>query len=299
MKQSILVTAAAAILALTGIEVKSQTLVSGFMQGAGNTSVAVTWSGESYDEYYVGTNRTDNPMLGTIRTSSVSVFAAGGITDWADVIVMLPWVQASSTAAFWETIGGMQDYAAALRFRPLQVSLDSTIALDVMVSGGISGPLTNYINNAPVTIGHGSTNLDARLTLQARETSSGLFAMVQTGYVQRSNVTIDRGFDVAVPDAIESVFRLGWTGNPIYAEAFLHSHVAQSGTDIGAGVPFPTNRQTFMRFGGTLAWQLPWVDRLSLLAGGATLLSGSNVGHATRITFGFAYGMPSWGGISL
>jgi hypothetical protein len=279
--------------------VQAQTLVSGFMQGAGNTAIAVTWSGESYDEYYVGTNRTDNPMLGTIRTSSVSVFAAGGITDWADVIVMLPWVQASSSAAFWETISGVQDYAAALRFRPFNVAVDSTITMDVLVSGGISGPLVNYINNAPVTIGHGSTNLDARLTVQARESSSGLFAMVQTGYVQRSNVTIDRGFDVTVPDAIESVFRLGWTGNPIYAEAFLHSHVAQSGTDIGAGVPFPTNRQTFMRLGGTVAWQLPWIDRLSILAGGATLLSGSNVGHATRLTLGFAYGMPSWGGISL
>jgi hypothetical protein len=286
-----------AVLLLPATKVFSQGLVSGFMQGAGRTTVALSYSSESFAEYWVGQQPTTNSGLGTITTQSASLFVATGITSFADVILAIPYASASSSAGFWETISSVQDVSAALRLRALSFDVDGT-TIDIMGSTGISTPVVNYVNNAPVTIGHGATSIDGRLTVQAKH-QSGVFGMLQSGYVHRNPVAIDWGSDVNVPNLVETVARIGYASERFYTDYVLHNIVAQSGTTIGPGVPFPTNSQSLIRLGGTVAWNQPWVDNLTLIGGVATIVSGSNVGRATRMTFGIAYGLPQWGGLSL
>lgn len=287
-----------ALCALTATTSRSQGMLSGFMQGSGNTGASISYSTEQYSKYYIGDSITDNPALGTISTRSASLYVVGGLTSFLDLIVALPYISASSSAGYWETISAMQDISVYLRGRVYQVKTEDGSTLDVMLGGGVSMPLTNYQNNAPVTIGHGSTNLDGRLIMQARHASTGLFVMAQGGYIHRSNVSIDRGFDVAVPDNVDVSARIGWTG-PVYLDAWIYNTVGQSGTNIGPGVPFPTNKQNILQVGGTAAWQLPFLPEFSINAGMAYILSAQNVGKSTRFSFGINYNLPTWGGMQL
>lgn len=287
-----------ALCALTATTSRSQGMLSGFMQGSGNTGASTSYSSEQYSKYYIGDSITDNPVLGTISTGSASLYVVGGLTSFLDLVVAVPYISASSSAGYWETITGMQDISVYLRGRVYQFKTDDGSTLDVMLGGGVSTPLTNYQNNAPVTIGHGSTNLDGRLIMQARHASTGLFVMAQGGYIHRSNVSIDRGFDVAVPDNVDVTARIGWTG-PVYLDAWIYNTVGQSGTNIGPGVPFPTNKQNYLQVGGTAAWQLPFLAEFSINAGMAYILTAQNVGKSTRFSFGINYNLPTWAGMQL
>lgn len=287
----------AAALALVAKNASSQGLVSGFMQGAGRTTVAVAYSTESFSEYWVGNQPTTNTGLGTVTTRSASLFVATGITSFADVLVALPYISASSSAGYWETMSGLQDVSAALRLRVLSFDVEG-VTLDVMGSTGISTPVGNYINNAPVTIGHGSTAIDGRVTVQAKH-HTGLFGMIQGGYVHRNPVVVDRGFDVNVPHLAETVVRVGWASERLYTDYVVHNVVAQSGTSIFPGVPFPSNNQTHLRMSTTWAWNQPWIDNLTVIGGLGLVVNGHNVGRTSRLTFGLAYGLPGWGGLTI
>ncbi len=250
---------------------------------------------ESFTRYYVGAQQTNNPQLGTITTSGVSLYVGAGITDWLDVVANVPYVTSSSNAGLWETISGMQDLQVGVKVRPLSLDLDGS-RLDVIAAGVAVLPMANYVNDAPVTIGHQAQGIDGRLVTQYT-TSSGIFVMGGIAYSARTTVTLDRGFDVDVPDAIDALLRVGYGSSQWYGDVWLQNVVPQSGTNIGPGVPFPSNAQAFTRVGATLAYRV--FDMMSIIGGTAGTLTGRNVGHSTRFSFGIAYDLPVWEGVSL
>ncbi|MCX6141167.1 MAG: hypothetical protein NTX15_10140 [Candidatus Kapabacteria bacterium] len=273
----------------------AQGLISGWMQGKGRTAAALTGFTESYNKYYVGQQQTTNPQLGTITTSGVSLYAGAGITDWLDIVVNVPYVISSSSAGLWETINGVQDLQAGVKIRPLSLDIESS-RLDVIVGGVFFTPLGNYIPDLPVTIGHQATGVEGRIVTQYT-TNSGLFVMAGIAYIARGKVMVDRGFEVDVPDAIDAVGRVGYGTADWYGDVWLQNVVPQSGTNIGPGVPFPSNAQAYTRVGATLAYRI--VSSISLIGGLSGTLTGRNVGHSTRFTFGVAYDLPIWNGVSL
>lgn len=273
----------------------SQGLVSGWMQGKGRTAVALSGFTESFSSYYVDQQQTNNPQLGKITTSGVSLYLGAGITDWLDVVANIPYVASSSSAGFWETINGMQDLQIGVKVRPLSINVDGS-RLDVIVAGVFTTPMSNYPNDAPVTIGHQAMGIDGRIAAQLM-TNAGVFAMAQMGYLARGTVSLDRGYDVDVPDAIDAVGRIGWGNAAWYTDVWFHHVVPQSGTNLGPGVSFPSNAQGFTRVGATLGYRI--ISDLSLIGGVAGTLTGRNVGHSTRFSFGVAYNLPIWDGVSL
>jgi hypothetical protein len=289
-----LLLAACASIAVAASTLHAQGVVSGFMQGAGRTTVAVSGSTEWYDQYFVADRRTDNNTLGTISTTSVSLYAAAGITSWLDVVANVPYVRASSSAGFWSPIGGFQDVTIGLRGRPLALDLGRG-RLDVFAAAMGILPMTEYPTDMPVTIGHGASGMDMRLGAQYNAWS-GVFISAQMGYTARGRVEVDRGFEVDVPDAVDAVIRGGWSDGTWYTDVWWQNINAQSGTNIGAGVPFPSNGQSIARVGATLAYRL--MDQFSLVGAAAGTLSGRNVGQATRLSFGIVYDLPTWSGIS-
>ncbi|MBC8124112.1 MAG: hypothetical protein H7X70_00130 [Candidatus Kapabacteria bacterium] len=283
------------VLLLAPSLIHAQGLISGWMQGQGKTAAALTGFTESYNKYYVGQQQTYNPQLGTITTSGVTLYLGAGITDWLDVVVNVPYVSASSTGGLWETVSGMQDLQAGLKIRPLSLKIDES-RLDLILGGVYSTPISNYTPDSPVTIGHQASGIDGRIVAQY-STNQGIFLMVGMGYMARGRVALDRGFEVDVPDAIESVGRIGWGSASWYSDVWLQNVVAQSGSNIGPGVSFPSNAQSLTRIGATLAYRI--ISDLSVIAGASGTVSGRNVGHSTRFTFGVAYDLPIWNGVSL
>lgn len=285
-----------ALLVIAGFATATaQVAIDGFMRGAGKTSASVWFSTESYDEYWVGNTITSNPNLGTISTQSFGLYVAGGITDYLDVILSLPYVSTEPSAGFWSSQSGLQDLGAAVKVRPLQLEVPAG-NLSVIAAGSITTPVGDYIPDAPIAIGHYSTNFDSRLVVHYNTTFGG-FATLQGGYIHRSNVDLDRGYTVAVPDAVDFIGKLGYYTGPLYVDAWAQRQNAQSGTNIGPGVPFPTNKQSYTKIGASAYYGLPWVENLGVSVGFGTILDGTNIGKSTRISGGISYGLPEWGGM--
>ncbi|KAA5548189.1 transporter [Adhaeribacter rhizoryzae] len=286
----------------------SQGMVDGFMKGKGNSSVALSYSYESYDTYFVGGTTTQNPNLGTIATRSLSIYGVAGLTDKLDAIVSLPYIKATANQGFWQDQKGLQDAAFYLKYNALEQKLGNLGSLSVMVAGGIATPFSNYIADAPVAIGHHSTNLDGRLITQLKS-NYGFFLSAQGGYIYRSDVKLDRDavplpesgnspyynrHTSHVPNSFDYSAKLGFASSLVYADAWLHKQEASKGTNIGPGIPFPSNAVSYTRTGFNLFVPLPFYPAVGLGGGSSFTLNGKNVGKATRFSGSLVYNLPSW-----
>ncbi|MDP5169687.1 MAG: hypothetical protein NWR72_05540 [Bacteroidia bacterium] len=274
----------------------AQGLVDGFMKGSGQVDAVLSYSFESYSQYYDGPIAVETPTLGTVRTQSTSLFLATGLTPFLDVMVNLPFVTTSPSQGYWPTQSDFQDISAAFRLLAFSRDWGKSGRLDLLLSGGIMAPMTNYVADAPVVIGHQARQLDSRGALQYRH-PSGVFAMAQGGYLRRANIYVDRGYEVFVPDAYESVFRLGYANSNLYLCAWLHKRDTRSGTDLGYGVPFPTNKIDFTRIGIDAVVPIPGSEHFSAVLGTGLTLNGRNIGDANRISAGIVYRFSPWNGL--
>lgn len=279
----------------------AQGLVDGFMKGQRKGSLAVTYSQESYDTYYVGTTETRNPNLGTITTKSLNLYGSYGLGYDLDLIVSAPYVRAEASAGYWQKQEGFQDISAALRWEAFDYKI-GTARLSWLFSVGYSLPLQNYVIDAPVAIGHGSRSLDGRTLLHFK--AGAFFLTGQFGYIRRGQVTLDRvanyydpgnlnpnsGSKVNVPDVTDAVIRGGAATKYFYVDGWVQRQTPYNkGTDIGPGIPFPTNAVGFTRAGANV--YLPVIKKLGLNVGYSTTLSGQNIGKATRVSGGVVIGI--------
>lgn len=285
----------------------SQGMIDGFMRGKGNTTAALSYAHESYDTYFVGGTSTQNPNLGTIATRSITLFASTGITDKLDVVINLPYIKATAKQGYWQDQRGLQDGAFYLKYQPLRYQLGNLGEASVLLAGGISTPFSRYVADAPVAIGHHSTNLDGRVAGHFKS-KFGVFVTAQAGYIYRSMVKLDRdasdippdmqgnyyGHQTNVPDALDYAAKIGFASSIIYADAWLNYQQARGGTNIGPGVPFPSNGVTYTRTGFSIFGPLPFYKAIGLGVGSSFTLNGKNVGKATRYSASLVYNFPNW-----
>lgn len=267
---------------------EAQGLLDGFMRGKGQIVTALSYSHESYDTYFVGANKTQNENLGTIRTNSVNFFTAGGLTDYLDFIISLPYIETRATQGFWSDQKDFQDINLFLKGRLFDMDFLEKGNLSMIAAIGLITPLSDYIADAPVSIGSRSTQLEGRFITQYR-TPLGIFLAVQIGYSKRGNVDIDRGLEVSVPDAWDYIARAGGSYKKLYADAWFQHQNSRNGTTIGPGVPFPSNEIDFSRIGVTLYHPVPKLDNFGVSLSAAFTLSGMNIGKSDRITASLVY----------
>lgn len=284
-----------------------QGMIDGFMKGKGNTTAALSYAHEQYNTYFVGGTSTENPNLGTIVTRSITLFASTGITDKLDMVVNLPYVKATADQGYWQDQKGFQDGAVYLKYRPFHFQISNLGEASVIVAGGISAPFSGYVADAPVAIGHRSTNLDGRLVGQIKS-NFGVFISAQAGYIHRSIVKLDReavdispevqgnyyGHRTNVPDAFDYSAKVGFASSIVYADAWINYQQARGGTNIGPGVPFPSNGVTYTRTGFTVFSPVPFYKAIGLGLGSSFTLNGKNVGKATRFSASLIYNFPNW-----
>ena len=260
----------------------AQSLADGFMKGKGHGSLVLSYSWEQYDEFYFGTERRDAPppFGGEITTQSVSLYGIYGLTDNLDIIVNLPFIGAQGAneepEAPDQDVSGLQDVAVFLKWRPLYLETEGG-NLSFLGAVGFATPLSDYADNAVLSIGNQSTRVDARLMTQYFM-NSGFFIDLQAGYSLRSN---------DVPNAAILAGKVGYAGQHFYVDLWSETQISGSDApDIG-GVPFNETRVNYTQVG--ISGYVPITSGLGVSAGVGQFVSGRNVGLATRISGGVVY----------
>ncbi|GAB2527889.1 hypothetical protein [Spirosoma aerophilum] len=291
---------ASLLLVLPIVTSQGQGLIDGFMRGQRKASLAVFGSQSTYDTYYVNKTETKNPNLGTVTTEALTVVGTYGLGYDLDLIVAAPYVRTQASAGYFPKQEGFQDVSATLRCEAYDYKFGRS-RLSWQFAVGYAVPIQNYVNDALVAIGRGSKNLDARTILHFKARS--FFLTGQFGYIRNGQVTLDHpvnyydpsqlnpnsGSKVNVPDVTEIIVRGGLVTKFCNLDVWGQQQTPHNeGTNIGPGIPFPTNAIGFTRVGATAYIRL--LKQFGLTAGYATTLNGRNTGKSTQISGGLVIG---------
>lgn len=245
---------------------------SGFLRGKGNLDVALSYSLDTYDEFWVGRTKVSMPMVGRVKRHTGSVYGAYGLTDDIDLTATLSFVSAESSGGA-PTEDSFQDLTAALRWRALRHEVDGG-AFSLVLSPGLKTPLTSYEDDAITAIGDGQTDIRLRVTGQYLW-SNGLFVALETGYDIRTDDP---------KDEIPLHLTVGGTiGEDLTLTAFYSKIISTGGYDIGAG-PFPGVKEEYDRVGAGAYYR--FTRNFGISASGWTTLRGRNTGKATGFSIG-------------
>ncbi|GAB3807405.1 hypothetical protein GCM10028819_44210 [Spirosoma humi] len=296
----IAVTASVLVFLNLASKTQAQGLIDGFMRGQRKASLAIIGSQSTFDTYYVNKAETKNPNLGTVTTQALTVVGTYGLGYDLDLIVAVPYVRTQASAGYSPKQEGFQDASATLRWEAFDYKFGKA-KLSWLFAVGYSVPVENYVNDALVAIGRGSRNLDGRTMLHFKARS--FFITGQYGYIRNGQVTLDHtvnyydpsqlnpnsGSVVNVPDVTEIIVRGGIVSKVFNIDVWGQQQTPHNrGTDIGPGVPFPTNAVGFTRVGATAYVRL--LKQFGLLAGYSATLDGRNIGKTTQINGGIVIG---------
>jgi hypothetical protein len=249
--------------------------LNGFLRQEGRGDVSLSFTSESYDEFWVGSTKVSDPGVGKVDTRSISLWVAYGLTPKLTLVGSLPFVNVDS-----DGLGGFHD-------RQLQdismMGLYELGALGQSVRHRFVGGLgfrtiaSNYEANLPVDIGDGTADGLARLVYQIE--AGRFYASQQVGFDRR-------GGDA--PDAFPLYTELGMTWGPITYTGFYSRLDAKEGTDImDPGFTFPSNDDEYERAGAKLYGRIS--DFFGVSGMWFTTLDGENSGDSAGFSVGINY----------
>ncbi len=253
------------------------TSIDGFFPERGDGDLVLSYTAESYDEFWVGDQKVSDPGVGEVETASRSLWGRLGITDDLALIFNLPYVDADSDGLGGFGDSGFQDLAALLSWRALASQCEGsrhTLAL----AAGARTPIEDYEANLPVDLGDGSTDALARLVYQFER--GGFYFVQMVGYELR-------GGDV--PDGAPLQTTLGYSFGRATASLYYALYRADGGTDIGPGVTFPSNEDEYDRWGASIYVHAR--QRLGVSAAAFDTLDGRNSGDTRGLSIGLVYGL--------
>lgn len=242
----------------------SQGAIDGYMKAKKEMDIALTYSTESYDEYWFGEELQPRKL----KTETASLFLARGIGKNATMIVSLPYM-------WTEDESSLQDAILAIKFRNKFTEYKHG-KLSKITSLGFSFPVGDYDTNAERPIGEKAVSFQLRHLYQY-ENNSGWFIHLQSGFDFR-----------VIPDgkiALPIIFRTGWAAKKFYVDGWLDFfHTFNSGDNIGI-----TDAQgsEFLKIGGTFYYSI--IPQFGVFVGGAQYLTGKNIGKASRVNLGLVY----------
>lgn len=276
----------------------AQTDEDGIMMPKNNFCGGVMYSHISWNNYWEGTFKRNNPNIGTVTTQMVGLMGTYGLTSKVNVQIGVPYVTAKASAGTLHSQHGIQDLSLWIKWQALKMS-GHMGTLSVYLLGGGSLPLTNYIADyLPLSIGLHSKTLSGRLLIDYQERH--FFATVSGTYTGRSDITIDRNSyyttelhltdKVDMPDMASFNFRTGYRSNNLVVEAVVSNMITLGGFDIRKNdMPFPSNKMNATMAGAHFRYDLPVVKHLSVNGGAAFTVAGRNVGQATMFDAGVYY----------
>jgi hypothetical protein len=288
MKNSIFI----ALALIMSTAATAQSPVSGFMEGQGNSSTAVSVSSENYSQVFLVPNKVDGvPVFQEITVQSLSVYNSYGVTDRLDLSIGIPFIATEGKGnetvlkelGFDNKRSGVQDISFYGKYKAHSTSFGSTMA-HFMLSAGIKAPIGNYKVDeglqSIIAIGNRATAVTGIATAQF-QFNGGFFLTTQAGYSVRSK---------RVPNAAIGEIKFGYAAKRIYADAYFAGQTSTSGTNIlAAGFDgfFPATDVSYNRVGGSV--YVPFGGGFGVSLGANKIINGRNIGAATGLNAGLVY----------
>lgn len=276
----------------------SQTETDAIMMNKSQFCAGFMYGYSSWDQYWEGTLKRNNLNLGTVSTQSVAFMANYGISNNLNIMVAAPYIKTKATAGTLRGMRGVQDIGLNLKWRAYTLKKGKS-KLSAFAVGGFSTPSSNYVADfLPLSIGLQTTNLSGRVIIDYLH--NNLFATGSAAYIWRSNMTLDRtGYydtelhstnKVKMPDVANFMFRTGYRGKYLIAEALISNITTLGGFDITRNnMPFPSNKMNATQVGIGLKYTLPAHTNLSFMGGASYTVAGRNMGQATAYNGGIFY----------
>lgn len=254
---------------------------------------ALIYGNSSWTQYWENGLKRDNPNIGRLTTQSATAMIAYGITRDINVIAMVPYVKTEASQGNLMGQQGLQDASVFVKTK--------TKAYHGITAHGVVGfsiPVTNYVPDfMPMSIGLGAKTMMVRGMLSFA-LPKHLYVNSSIAYQARSQVKADRDSylagsklyqtnQVAVPDAFDAAFRLGYLKKDNQIELFAEHFSCTKGDDIRRNdMPFLTNDMTMTTVGIYGKYQ---PKALGVNARVAYVTNGQNVGQSTSISVGVLY----------
>lgn len=282
----------------SAIAANAQTDIDALFMPQNNLCGGVLAGKSTWNHYWEGQRYRSNANIGSVINENAMAMANYGITGKLNLIAMVPYVKNRATAGTLHSQQGIQDLTLMLK-KELWVSSVAGFEMSAVGIVGGSTPLTHYVADyLPLSIGFGSKTAMARLMFDAQK--GHWFGTVSGTYTTRSQVQIDRNSYytteliysnmVAMPDVMGYNVRLGWRD---HAEKIFELYVDGMNTLGGFNIrrndmPFLSNNMDMTRVGVNMKYPF-LLNGLSLMAIGATVIAGRNVGQTTSMQLGLVY----------
>jgi hypothetical protein len=210
----------------------------------------------------------------------------------------LPYISNTSSAGYMQHKKGWQDFSLDLKYRLWQHQI-SQLRFTAFATAGFSVPAGSYAPDfLPYSIGLGAKT--AQLRLIGHLQWHHLFTTLQTGYVAKSNIKVDRtsyynegwhySNEMPVPDVWDGAIHAGYDHPHFRAEAHFTWSQATTGSDIRLyDMPYPFNRMNRSTVGLYALWRVPHIRNLAITANADQTVSGRNVGKSFAWTSGLQY----------
>jgi hypothetical protein len=277
---------------------KAQTVDDAIMMSKKQWCNGITYMYSSWNKYWEGTTKRTNLNMGTVTTQSLMLMSNYGITDKLNLLVTVPYVWTHASAGTLHGLKGFQDIDLDVKyeFYTHKIGKGKLILIGV---GSFSTPLTNYENDLlPMSIGLGSTNLAARLTVDYQ--NGIFFSTISSAYVWRSNVTIDKtayysdeeilSNQVNLPNQLYSNLFVGIRKSNLTVQAQLINMYTFGGFDIRKNdFPFAGNQMNLTTLGAHVKYFLPFIHNLEAIGGADFAIAGRNMGQSQTYTAGLYY----------
>ncbi len=249
--------------------------LNGFIREKGHGDVALSLSSEGYDKFWVGRTKVEDPGVGKVKTTSLSLWVSYGVTDNLTITADLPWIHADSDGLGEFEEKDLQDFTAFVEYR--FASLGHNVRSDLVGAFGGRVPALGYEANKPVDVGDGTSDWLFRFVYQLNY--RGFYFSQQVGYDLR-------GKDA--PDGYPLYSEVGYTWGPVTVTGLYWDLRAKSGTDIGdPGFTFPSNREETRRAGAKVYGRIN--DHIGLAGTYFSTVEGRNTGDTAGFSFGVNY----------
>jgi hypothetical protein len=259
----------------------------GFTRGQGNTDLALSYTLDWYDEFWVGSQKVSPADVGEIERTTYNLWAAHGLSEDLDLVASASYVEATSDGvqAGLGTPGfddeeDLQDLVLGAKWRAHQGGIGPG-TLGLLVAPAIKVPMTDYEENAVTAIGDGQVDLRFRGIVHYQ--IGTFWGALESGYDRRNG---------APDDEIPINLTLGGNLGPVTIMPYYSQIISQGGIDIDevpAAGRFPATEEEYQRYGISAYARLG--DTFGLTAGYRTTSDGKNTGDVDAYTIGLVFNL--------
>lgn len=249
----------------------------GFLRGDGKFNLAASYSLDTYEKFWVGTDKVRDPGVGDVTRDAINLYGAYGITDDLDVQANASYVRTEADgSADFDDEDDFQDAAVGVKWRFLNERLGPG-GFALLAAPAVKFPMSDYENNLPTAIGDGQWDYRFR-GIAHYQFDFGLWVSIESGYDYRSSRPDDE-FPLAV--TVGYTFFEHVTISPFYTLVD-----SLGGYDIGEG-PFPGVEEDYERLGVSAYVRI--TDWFGVSGAAFTTLDGRNTGDVDGFSVGTVF----------